>query len=81
MRHVRATVKCSPCGRVSHGLPVELPDDVREVSGEEATELLRLAVQGLVRTQQDDLCCPVCHTQLFSQNAKILLVYGEGALQ
>jgi len=78
MRHVRAVVKCPTCGRVSHGMPVELNDDTREISGEEATEVLRLAVQGLVRTQEDNLMCPVCHTPVFSPVTKLMLMYGKG---
>jgi endogenous inhibitor of DNA gyrase (YacG/DUF329 family) len=78
MRHVRAVVQCSTCGRVSHGMPVELDDDTREISGEEATEVLRLAVQGLVRTQPDDLHCPTCGTPVFSACTKLRLVYEEG---
>jgi len=78
MRHVRAVVKCPTCGRLSHGMPVELRDDEREISGEEATEVLRLCVQGLVRTQEDDLHCPACGTPVFSPLTKLRLVYEEG---
>lgn len=77
-KHVHAVIRCSLCGHVSHGAPIRLPDTARqECSRVEALEVLRRAVQGLVQALGDDLECPGCRTRIFSQDAKLLLVYDD----
>gem|GEM_PF-1898033 len=77
-KHVHAVIRCSICGHVSHGAPIRLPaSKPGNASREEALEVLRRAVQGLVMTLGDDLECPGCRTRIFQQDAKLLLVYDD----
>lgn len=75
---VTAVVKCEACGRVSKGQAVELPDsNVTNCDEAAAEEILRRAVQGLMRAYGNDLHCPGCRVPIFSRGAKMRLVYEE----
>lgn len=75
---MHAVIRCSLCGHVSHGAPTRLPASApQDCSRVEVLEVLRRAVQGLVVTLGDDLECPGCRTRIFSQDAKLLLVYDD----